>query len=118
MRSTVALLLLIAVGCARVPDVAPRPRPDDGETAASATISTFSRSVDSALRKVYLETADKLDAGEIKTIEAMIANESGRFDDAFDEAAQALADREKRETQPGWTPEKAAAYRRKIAGEP
>lgn len=119
MRTALAIaVLFVAAGCARVPDhVRPGPGPVEPDVTAAATIASTVDAIDSALRKTYIETAERLESGSIKTAEALIADESARFDDAFDKAVQGLADREQRETQPGWTPQKAAEFRRKAAGE-
>lgn len=115
-----ALLLLLSVGCARAPEPSP-PEPDvPGPVAPieAGTISVVQKAVGDAIRRTYRETADMQDAGKLATPEAMIADESARFDKYFDDAVQALANREQAETQPGWTPKKSAAYRRSVAGEP
>lgn len=116
------LLASLLTGCMQladpdVPDPEPGPGPVDPDGTATATIASTVDAIDSALRKTYIETANRLESGSIKTFEAMVADESARFDDAFDKAVQGLADREKRETVPGWTPQKAAEFRRKAAGE-
>jgi hypothetical protein len=99
----------------------PTPEPDVPvvPVVSTDTIDAFTTAVNANMRPVYLETARKLDAGELATAEAMIADETGRFDSMFDKATQPLANREQRETNTGgpWTPKRAADYRRKIAGE-
>jgi apolipoprotein N-acyltransferase len=116
--SCIALLLLCGCGQFKRNDP-PEPKPDIIVAPIEADTATgFGNAVAAATRETYRETARKLEAKLLTTPEAMIADESKRFDDAFDKAAQGLANREQRETQPGWTPEKAAAYRRKLAGEP
>ena len=94
------------------------PEPDVPGPVTVGTISTVEKAIGDAIRRTYRETADLQDAGKLQTAEAMLADESARFDRHFDAAVQALANREQAETQPGWTPKKSAAYRRKVAGEP
>lgn len=113
------LLALLCVGC-KLPDVPSPPNPEPDIPVAAGTITAFESAAGSALRATYLETADKLDAGQLKTAEAMIADESARFDAAFDKAAQAIANREQKETNTGgkWTPPRASEWRKKMAREP
>lgn len=124
-RRLCLLLALLCAGCA-IDVPAPKPNPPEPPApVAIGTITTVQGAVGDAIRKTYLETADMQDAGKLTTPEAMIADESARFDRNFDEAVQALANREELETggkdkqgRSLWTPRKSAEYRRKVAGEP
>lgn len=122
MRYAVALLLCCACGCLdrNIPEPGPGPAPDDEiviPVDGGGTIDGFTAKLNESLRAKYLESAAKLESGQWKTVEQMLAGETDLMDAAFDEAAQPLANREQAETGNNWTPQKAAAYRRKIAEE-
>lgn len=112
MRSTVALFLLFAVGCARVPDVAPRPLPDD----SLADVQAPYRELRLAHARLNREAARMAREGKIKTQ----ADESAFLDVEMSKARQeAMAPFTKLEQDAlgdgRWTPERMATFREALA---
>ena len=124
-RNAVAATLLIAltitallfVGCTRVPPRPVPPSPEPEVPVAEASIDGLTGAFNAELRAAYLKGAAKLRSGEWKTATDYVSGQTALIDDAFDRAAQPLADREQAETGKGWSPAKSATYLESIARE-